>query len=77
MTTRLIPDDIASDVVGALQEMLEQAKAGKLKGLVFAATYRRNEYIVNVAGDARKNPTLARGMVAFLDDFLSTWPQDA
>jgi hypothetical protein len=73
--TKLVSDDIAPDVVGALTQMLEDAKEGKLKGIAFAASYRRQEYVVNIAGNIRQNPTLARGMVAYLDDFLSAWPQ--
>jgi hypothetical protein len=74
MVMRLVPDSISSDTVGALTEMLEQARSGELKSLVFIATYRRQEFIANWAGDIRRNPTLARGMIATLDDWIASQP---
>lgn len=70
----LVPDDISHDTVEALEELLAHARAGQLKGFAFVASLRRNHYIRNVAGDLRGNPTLARGMLCTLDDFLSQQP---
>lgn len=70
----LVPDDISHDTVEALEEMLVHARAGKLKGFAFVASMRRGHYIRNVAGDLRLNPTLARGMLCTLDDFLASQP---
>lgn len=71
---KLVPDDISPDIVVALDELLEAAKAGEVIGLGFIAVYKRREYVVNVAGELRRNPTLARGMVASLDDYLAAQP---
>lgn len=71
---RLIPDEVPPDVVDALSQLLDKAKEGEIVGIGFVAVYKRHEYIVNVAGELRRNPTLARGMVASLDDYLSEQP---
>lgn len=71
---KLVPDDFSPDTVAALSELLAQAKAGKVIGLGFIAMLKRRQYIVNVAGELRRNPTLARGMVASLDDYLAEQP---
>lgn len=71
---KLMPDDISPDILQALKELMVDAKAGDLIGLGFIGMYRRSEYIVNVAGELRRNPTLARGMVASLDDYLAAQP---
>jgi hypothetical protein len=73
---KLVSDSISTDTVEALSELLEQAKAGELKGFAFAAAYKRSQFVVNVAGELVKNPALARGMVAYLDDFLATEPYE-
>ena len=71
---RLVPDSVCWDTVGALTELLSEAKAGRIIGLGFVAVYKRGEYIVDVTGELRRNPMLARGMVACLDDYLSEPP---
>jgi hypothetical protein len=71
---RLVPDSLSTDTVEALSELLEQAKAGNVKGLAFVAVYKGAQFIVNVAGELVSNPVLARGMVASLDDYLSEQP---
>lgn len=71
---KLVPDDVSPDIVDALAQLLDGAKAGEIIGLGFVAVYKRREYIVNVAGELRRNPTLARGMVASLDDYLAEQP---
>lgn len=71
---KLMPDDISPDCVQALTQLLDEAKSGEVVGIGFVAVYKRREYVVNVAGELRRNPTLARGMVASLDDYLSEQP---
>jgi len=68
----LIPDNLSNDTIECLQTLLDEAKAGKVIGLAFAAVLKRRGYIVNTAGEAHRNPTFARGMCAALDDELST-----
>jgi len=67
---RLVPNKISPDTVRALEELLADARSGRMIGIAYAAMYRSRHYIVNAAGEARRNPTFARGMVAALDDRL-------
>jgi len=67
----LIPDALSADTITCLEQLLEQARNGNVTGLAFAANLKRRGYIVNTAGEARRNATFARGMVAALDDQLS------
>lgn len=67
----LISDSISTDTVKCLEQLLAEARRGEVVGLAFAAMLRRRAYIVNTAGEAHRNPSFARGMVAALDDQLS------
>lgn len=67
----LIPDSVSKKTIECLEMLLEQARKGELIGLAFGAILKRNNYIVNTAGEAYRNPTYARGVVAALDDHLS------
>ena len=67
---RLVRDDISRDTVEALEQMLEQARRGEIIGIAFAAMLRRRQFFVNSAGEAYRNPTWSRGMIATLDDEL-------
>lgn len=67
---RLVPDAISDDTIRALEQLLRQARKGDIIGLAFVAMYRRREYIANAAGEAKRNPTFTRGMIAALDDAL-------
>lgn len=66
----LIPDTISIDTVECLETLLDQARRGQIIGLAFAAMLKRRGYIVNTAGEAHRNPTFARGMLAALNDRL-------
>jgi hypothetical protein len=66
----LIPDNLSSDTVECLEQLLERAKRGEVIGLAFAAMLRQRNYIVNSAGEVRRNPTFGLGMVRVLDDEL-------
>lgn len=67
----LVPDQVSSDLIECTRALHEQAMKGELIGLAFAGMVKRRGYIVNTAGEAHRNPTFARGMVAALDDQLS------
>lgn len=67
----LVPDTISNDTVQALEQLLTAAKAGDVIGVAFAAMLKKRGYIVNSSGEAFRNPTFTRGMVAALDDQLS------
>lgn len=68
---RLVADHAPDDVIGALEQLLHEARQGHLIGLAYAAMYKRREYIVDTAGECRRNPTFTRGMVRALDDRLA------
>lgn len=68
----LAPDTLSHDTVECLEQLLEHARHGRVVGLAFAAMLKRRSYVVNTAGEAHRNPTWTRGMVAALDDQLST-----
>jgi hypothetical protein len=67
-TFRLIEDAISRETVKALEELLSDARSGRIIGIGFVAMYRRREYIANTAGECRRNPTFTRGMLRVLDD---------
>lgn len=67
----LIEDELSSDTVECLEQLLAQARSGRLRGLGFVGVYRSNKYIGNTAGAAHADPTRTRGMLLGLDDKLS------
>lgn len=70
MSYTLIKDPISHDTVEALELLLAQAQRGHITGIAFAVMLKRRRYHVSVAGEAFKDPTLARGAVCALDDEL-------
>jgi hypothetical protein len=68
----LIADSLSTETVKCLEALLEQARRGQVIGIAFAAMLKRRAYVANTAGEAHRNPTFARGMVAALDDQLAT-----
>jgi len=67
----LIPDNVSHETVKCLEQLLVEARKGEVIGLAYAAMLKRRGYIADSAGEAYRNPTFARGMVAALDDRLS------
>jgi hypothetical protein len=67
----LVGESVSEDVVEALEDLIAQARSGQLIGIAFAAMYKRRQYIVDTAGECRRNPTFTRGMVRALDDQLA------
>lgn len=70
MSYTLIRDTISRDTVEALEALLHMANAGTVTGIAFAVTLKRRKYLVNVAGEAYRDPTFARGAILALDDEL-------
>lgn len=66
-----VPDTVSHDTVEALETLLDHARRGEVIGIAYAVMLRRRGYIANSAGEAYRNPTFARGMVAALDDQLA------
>lgn len=67
----LVEQPLSHDVVQALEHLLEAARKRKVIGLAYVAMCKNRSYYTNTAGEANRNPTFARGMVAALDDELS------
>lgn len=66
----LIADGVSTDTIECLETLLDRARRGEVIGIAFAAMLRRRAYIVNTAGEAHRNPTFTRGMLAALNDRL-------
>ena len=49
----------------------------RVVGVAFGAMLRQRRYLVNCAGEACRDPTTARGILAALDDELSQMVQGA
>lgn len=67
---QLVRNGFSEDTVKTLEHLLAEAKKGNMIGMAFVAMYQRREYTAHAAGEARRNPTFTRGMLASLDDFL-------
>ncbi|HWH83210.1 MAG TPA: hypothetical protein VNU71_13345 [Burkholderiaceae bacterium] len=72
MPYTLVPDDVSHDTVTALEQLLESARQGQTIGIIFGVMMKRRRFAVNCAGEARRDPSFARGMCCALDDELST-----
>lgn len=68
---QLVPDSVSKDTVECLEQLLVEARKGRIIGVAFVAALKKRAYIANTAGECHRNPTFARGMVATLDDHLS------
>lgn len=66
----LVPDILSNDTVTCLEQLLDNARRGEVIGIAFAVMLKKRGYVVNAAGEAFRNPTFARGMVATLQDQL-------
>lgn len=68
---RLVKNNIAHDVVAALEQLLDGARRGEVTGIAFAVTLKRERFFTDMAGTCYTNPSYARGIVAFLLDELA------
>lgn len=66
---RLVDSQLSDDVAEALKELY--AQRADIVGIAFVAMYRGRRYVVGTAGEATRNPTFTRGMIAALDDELA------
>lgn len=71
MPFTLVRDTISRDLSEAGKQIQEAIEAGHISGMVFGAQLKGRRYIVNVAGTLARDPTLARGITAAIDDELS------
>jgi hypothetical protein len=68
---RLVREEAPHDVVADLRNLLERAERGEVIGVAYAAMTKQRGFVVNTSGEAHRNPTFARGMLAALDDELA------
>lgn len=68
---RLVLDAHSHDTVELLEQVLAEARRGQIIGVALVAMRKRREFIGDAAGEAYRNPTFARGMLAALDDRLA------
>jgi hypothetical protein len=62
---------VSVDTIECLEILLKEAREGKVIGVCYAAMHKQRRFTVHSCGEAHRNPTFARGMVASLDDQLS------
>lgn len=67
----LVPPAVSGDTVQALEYLLQEARAGRLVGLAWVCMIRGRLYEVDAAGEAKRLPTYARGLLRRLDDELA------
>jgi hypothetical protein len=67
---QLIRDPVSTDTIEAFAKLLEGAMEGRYVGAVIGVIHPRRRYTVHCIGEASKNPTFARGVVAAIDDEL-------
>jgi hypothetical protein len=57
---------VSHDTIAALESLLARARDGEIIGLAYVALARQKNYVVDTAGEARRDPTFALGMVQIL-----------
>ena len=68
---KLVRDHISRDITEAIDTLAEGVRSGQISGIVFGCSIKgQRRYFVNVAGSLAKDPTLARGVLAAIDDEL-------
>lgn len=58
-------------MIEALEDLLEQARAGKVVGLAYVAMHSSFSHTVDIAGANRRYLSLTRGQIRDLDDAVS------
>ena len=73
----LVPDAIDHELVSKLQRITAAAERGAVVGIIFGIVLKGRQYQVDSAGSLERDPTLARGICAAIDDELRYQIQDA
>jgi hypothetical protein len=71
MPVVLLRPPVSKETVQALEELLEQARTGHIRGLAYVAFEPRGEYTADVTGLAADNLTLTRGALLMLGNKLA------
>lgn len=59
------------DLIESLTWLLQEAAAGRITGLAFAAIMPNREYVVETVGEAHANPLFTLGVLRVLDSELT------
>lgn len=70
MKLELVRQEISRDTVEALEEILQDARAGLYTGFVIGLLRPRRRYSVHCIGEGCESPTWSRGILRALDDEL-------
>lgn len=67
---RLVPKklDPCENTIESLVYLLQEATAGRLKGLAYGAILADKQFIIETTGEANTNPLFALGVVGVLRD---------
>lgn len=68
---QLISDQLSQETIQCLERLLEEARAGKIVGIAFAALLKRRHYIAHTCGEVANQRVFTRGILRELDDYLS------
>lgn len=67
----VVPPAVSEETVSALEDLLEQARNGRVIGIAWICLQAGSDYEVDVAGEARAVPIHVRGLLGVLDDQLA------
>jgi len=68
---RLVVNEPCAQTINALEQLLDFARRGEVRGVAFAAAFRGMHYVTDVAGTCAQHPTWTRGALRALDDDLA------
>ena len=71
----LVRDSLSRDVIELFDQLAVAARDGIAVGAIVGIALKGRRYVVNCAGTLAKDPTLARGVAAALDDELGRMVQ--
>ncbi len=70
MPYQLISTTLSKDTIEACEQLLESARAGNVIGLGVVVVLRGRRFLVDVIGEANRDPIFTRGALHALDDCL-------
>lgn len=62
----LIQVDTSHDTIEALEYLLQEARVGRLIGLIYGAALRGRDYFVDTAGETHRNPMFGLSIASVL-----------
>lgn len=68
---RVVQLSTNQETIETLAALLQDAKSGKITGIVYAAMHRQEGYSADVIGRARSFPIMALGILHILQERLS------